>query len=104
MCSDLSSKQQKKYWNGLKKLEGRRDEQKYVPDYTMINHFKELLYDDEITLNFGAQKNARGALDYPITPEELKTATKILRNGHHTKCNDDSSSRTVSKTPSKSVQ
>ena len=58
MCSDLSSKQQKKYWNGLKKLEGRRDEQKYVPDYTMINHFKELLYDDEITLNFGQQKTA----------------------------------------------
>ena len=62
-------------------LEGRRDEQKYVPDYTMINHFKELLYDDEITLNFGQQKTARGTLDYPITPEELKTATKILKNG-----------------------
>ena len=81
MCGDLSTKQQKKYWNGLKKLEGRTDNQKYVPDYMMINHFKELLYDDEIILNFGQQKNGRGALDYPITQEELETAAKILKNG-----------------------
>ena len=32
-------------------------------------------------LNFGQQKNGRGGLDYRITPEELKTATKILKNG-----------------------
>ena len=84
MCSDLSKKQQKEYWNGLRKLEGRRDEQKYIPDFTLINHFKELLYDDRITLEFDQQRTNEGTLDYPISPEELKDATRILKNGKGT--------------------
>ena len=70
--------------NGLRKLEGRRDEQKYIPDFTLINHFKELLYDDRITLEFDEQRNSECTLDYPITPEELKDATRILKNGKGT--------------------
>ena len=83
MCSDLSNKQKKEYWNGLRKLEGQRDEQKYISDFIMVNHFKELLFDDQIALQFERQekKNDKGSLDYPIDLDELKLATKILKNG-----------------------
>ena len=84
MCSDLSNKQQKKYWNGLRKLEGRIDEQKYIPDFTLVNHFQELLFDDKITLEFDRQDKNQGPLDYPISLEELNMATKILKNGKGT--------------------
>ena len=84
MCGDLRKKQQKEYWNRLRKLEGRKEEQKYVPDFTLINHFKELLYDDRVTLKFNKQNKTKGALDYPISPEELQDATKILKNGKGT--------------------
>ena len=86
MCSDLSNKQKKEYWNGLRKLEGKRDEHKYISDFTLVNHFKELLFDDKIKLQFEGQdkKNKKGSLDYPIDLDELKLATKILKNGKGT--------------------
>ena len=81
MCSDLSNKQQKDYWNGLRKLERQKDEQKYIPDFTLISHFNELLFDDRIDLKFDKQSKMEGVLDYPISLEELKRATKILKAG-----------------------
>ena len=85
MCSELSSGPQKEYWRQLKKLEGRPNEQKYMSDFTLINHFKELLFDDKIDLQFQEQDNTTvGSLDYPIDLEELKTATKILKTGKGT--------------------
>ena len=84
MCSDLQNKHQKDYWNGLRKLEGRKDEQKYMPDVTLVSHFQELLFDDKITLKFKKQVKERGSLDYPINKEELDSATKILKNGKGT--------------------
>ena len=85
MCNDLRSGPQKEYWRQLKKLESRTIEQKYIPDFTLISHFKELLSDDEIKLQFEKQdKNFVGSMDYPINLEELKTATKILKYGKGT--------------------
>ena len=84
MCSDLSMKEQKAYWNGLRKLEGRSDQNKYIPDYTLVSHFKELLFDDRISLDFKTEGSKKGSLDYPIVLEELKLATKILKNGKGT--------------------
>ena len=82
MCNDLKSGPQKEYWRQLKKLDGRVTEQKYMPDFTLISHFKELLSDDKIKLQFEKQdENVVGSLDYPVDLEELKTATKILKNG-----------------------
>ena len=50
MCTDMSNKEQKKYWKQLKKLETSRDNHKYIPDYTLISHFREILHDDRIKL------------------------------------------------------
>ena len=56
-----------------------------MPDFTLINHFKELLFDDKIKLQFEETgENVVGALDYPIDLEELKKATKILKSGKGT--------------------
>ena len=85
MCSELKSGPQKEYWRQLKKLEVKTNEQKYIPDFTLISHFKELLCDDKIKLQFEKQQeNVVGSLDHPIDLEELKTATKILKNGKGT--------------------
>ena len=85
MCNDLKGGPQKEYWRRLKKLEGRVPEQKYMPDFTLINHFKELLSDDKIKLQFEEQdENVVGSLDYPVDLEELEKAKKILRNGKGT--------------------
>ena len=85
MCNDLNSGPQKEYWRQLKKLEGRVPEQKYMPDFTLISHFKELLSDDKVKLRFEEQEdNVVGSLDYPINLEELKTAKKILKTGKGT--------------------
>ena len=85
MCSELKSGPQREYWRRLKKLEVKTMERKYIPDFTLISHFKELLSDDKIKLQFEEEdQNAVGSLDHPIDLEELKTATKILKNGKGT--------------------
>ena len=83
MCSDLSKGQQKEYWKSLQKLEDRKHKHKYIPDFTLIQHFQELLSDDKITLGFSRQDNV-GILDYDISLEELNTASKILKAGKGT--------------------
>ena len=45
MCSDLSNGEQKQYWKNLRKLEGRVEEHKYIPDFALVDHFKLLLFD-----------------------------------------------------------
>ena len=85
MCSELKSGPRKEYWRQLKKLDGRSNEQNYMPDAVLINHFKELLFDDKTNLQFEKQdKDAAGPLDYPIDLDELKTASKILKAGKGT--------------------
>ena len=85
MCRELSGGPQKEYWRQLKMLESQEVEQQYMPDFTLINHFKELLFDDKIKLQFEETgENVVGALDYPIDLEELKKATKILKSGKGT--------------------
>ena len=85
MCSELKSGPRKEYWRQLKKLDGRSNEQSYMPDAVLINHFKELLFDDKTNLQFEKQdKDAAGPLDYPIDLDELKTASKILKAGKGT--------------------
>ena len=85
MCSDLSSGEKKKYWKLLRKLENNKDRNSYIPDFTLVNHFKELLQDENITL--GREQNTSGEpgeLDYPIAIRELEVASKILKNGKGT--------------------
>ena len=81
MCADMSNGEQKKYWEKLKKLETSRDNNKYIPDYTLINHFREILQDDDIKLKYDDTNLEDGALDYEITEEELQAGTKILKLG-----------------------
>ena len=84
MCSDLSKGEHKKYWKQLRKLEGRQDGQNYIPDLTLINHFKDLLQVDNAPLAEAPTTSNSGSLDYPISEEELKIATKILKAGKGT--------------------
>ena len=35
MCTNLSHGEQKKYWKQLKKLDSNKDNNKYIPDYTL---------------------------------------------------------------------
>ena len=81
MCQDMSNGDKKKYWRQLKRLEGARDNNKYIPDYTLINHFKEILHDDRIKLEYQHGTRGNGDLDYEITEKELKAAAKILKLG-----------------------
>ena len=80
MCADRSNGEQKKYWQHLKKLETSKDNNKYIPDYTLISHFREILHDDDIKLKYEEDKT-EGVLDYEITEEELQKAKKILKLG-----------------------
>ena len=50
MCTDMSNGEQKKYWKQLKKLDTSKDNNKYIPDYTLISHFREILHDEDIKL------------------------------------------------------
>ena len=81
MCTDMSNGEQKKYWNHLKRLETSKDKDKYIPDYTLISHFREILHDEDIQLKYSEEKDSEGILDHEITEEELKTASKILKPG-----------------------
>ena len=81
MCADMSNGEQKKYWRQLKKLETSKDNNKYIPDYTLISHFREILQDDGIKLKYSTDNQVEGLLDYEITEEELQKATKILKLG-----------------------
>ena len=81
MCADMSNGEQKKYWKQLKKLEISKDNNKYIPDYTLINHFREILHDDSIKLKYSTDNQGEGILDYEITEEDLQKATKILKLG-----------------------
>ena len=87
MCNDMSNKNMKKYWKHLRKLEDSNDENIYIPDITMINHFKELLQTDENKIS-ADQANLYttevGNLDFPITQKELSVASKILKAGKGT--------------------
>ena len=80
MCQNMSDGEKKKYWNQLKKLEGSRDGNKYIPDYTLISHFREILHDDNIKLQYEKQEHSEGLLDFEITEEELQKGSKILKN------------------------
>ena len=84
MCGDLSNGEKKKYWRLLRKLEGDRDGQKYIPDVVLVNHFKELLQVDNTNLGNMPIGSNTGRLDFPVTEEELKIATKILKAGKGT--------------------
>ena len=86
ICNDMSNKDMKKYWKHLRKLEDSSDENIYIPDITMINHFKELLQTDEnkIIVNQETTTTELGNLDFPITQTELNVASKILKAGKGT--------------------
>ena len=71
MCADRSNGEQKKYWQHLKKLETSKDNNKYIPDYTLISHFRDILHDDDIKLKYEEDKTEEGVLDHEITEEEL---------------------------------
>ena len=81
MCQDMSNGDKKKYWRQLKRLEGSKDDHEYIPDYTLINHFKEILYDDEIKLKYQNGSGENEELDHDITEEEILKAAKILKLG-----------------------
>ena len=80
MCRDLSNGQKKTYWQHLKKLEKNVDNESYMPDQTMIDHFKETLYNVNAAIKI-PDDSVGGPLDYKITIEELHLASTILKNG-----------------------
>ena len=68
------------YWKQLKKLEGSKDDSKYIPDYTLISHFREILKDDHIKLKYDTGAQGEKSLDYDITEEELQKGSKVLKH------------------------
>ena len=81
MGSNLKKREQKAYWNLLKKLEGPRDETSYVPDQKLIEHFQKILNDQNAPSLSDQQNNKNGTLDYAIVQAELDLAKKILKPG-----------------------
>ena len=80
MCTDLSTGQQKLYWNCLKKLEGKSKSNFHVPDRVLIDHFKTILNNENSKLK-PLNNSTNGSLDYEITTEELYLASKNLKPG-----------------------
>ena len=83
MCSNLSKGEQKTYWKMLKKLEGPKDNTKYLHEQQLIDHLKDILNDPtakDIPQDLNTQTQ-EGNLDFEISRQELDAARKILRNG-----------------------
>ena len=77
--------EKKRYWKLLRKLENNEDRNSYIPDFTLVNHFKELLQDDSTTQESEQTPYGEpGKLDHPISVKELEVASKILKNGKGT--------------------
>ena len=74
----------KRYWRLLSKLEKRQDGQSYISNFTLVNHFKDLLQVRNPTVADAPTTSMTGGLDYPVTEEELKIASKILKAGKGT--------------------
>ena len=84
MCSDLSKGKQKEYWKHLQKLGDSDDEHAYIPNFTLVNHFKELLQHENVSLDYSNQVKKTGTLDHPISHEELESGSKNLKAGKGT--------------------
>ena len=80
MCTNLNTGNSKAYWNLLKKLENSNNTEKYIPDQVLIDHFKDILQEENATMST-TNLSVNSDLDYEITVEELKMASNILRNG-----------------------
>ena len=76
ICNNLYIGQKKEYWKHLKKLENSRDMSSYIPDQTLIDHFKTTLHDENANIHT-TNKSEIGVLDYDISNEELHLASKI---------------------------
>ena len=83
MCENLSTGEKKQYWKMLRKLDDSKDKSTYMHEQRMIDHFKNMLHDPNITDDDIPRQNniSPGNLDDVITKEELDMATKILRTG-----------------------
>ena len=83
MCENLSTGEKKQYWKMLRKLEDSKDDSTYMHEQHMIDHFKNILHDPNITEEDIPRQtnNTPGNLDERINKDELDLATKILRSG-----------------------
>ncbi len=81
MCTDLSKGEHKKYWKLLRKLEDQPDFTSYMPSQRLIDHFKELLSDANAKKTPPTMDSTTGIMDHPITLDELKLGSKILKYG-----------------------
>ena len=83
MCSNLNNGDKKTYWNMLRKLEGPKDNTKYMHEQRMVDHFKEILFDPTIEERQpeDSNQNQTGSLDFRITKQELEIAKRILKRG-----------------------
>ena len=87
MCSDLSKGKQKEYWKQLQKLEEAEDKHAYMPNFTLVNHFQELLQGGNISTkanDLELQHKKPGKMDHPISHEELALGSKVLKRGKGT--------------------
>ena len=81
MCSELSKGKQKAYWKLLKKLDKKSDNNECVPNQKLVDHFKDMLHNDDAPNISKTEEIPTGPLDQEITMDELKTASKVLKPG-----------------------
>ena len=56
MCQDMSKGDKKKYWRQLKRLEGARDNNKYIPDYTPISRRSFMMTKSNLNMSMGLEE------------------------------------------------
>ena len=83
MCENLSSGEKKQYWKMLRKLEDPKDQETYMHEQLVVDHFKKILSDPGAKRRMEEVQSTEmnGSLDYKITKEELDIASKILQAG-----------------------
>jgi hypothetical protein len=76
-----SNKSQKEFWKLLDRLSSKTtNDSAYVSHNSLSNHFKTLLNSSDQN-EIPPKSNDPGQLDYPITIDELKKASEILKPG-----------------------
>ena len=80
MCTSMTDKDCKNYWKLLRKLSKRQSNDTFVSENEMIEHFKKTLCDGSVTYPI-TSNHPNGGLDFEITHEELKLASKSLKTG-----------------------
>ena len=63
MCESMSNGVKKDYWKFVKKLQNKSPQESMIPDRVILNHYKNILIDDDVDLENIPMDEGVGCLD-----------------------------------------